>query len=333
MITQLDNNFLGATELTPSTLSTILENEWLRIWIPEEYQGLDYSLSQGIELLQNLAEQDGSLGWAVTLCSGANYFARNISPSIAREIFSSKDVCFGGSGMISGTAQKINDGYLINGQWKYATGAPHLTHFTLNAQIVEDGIPLIDENENPIFLSFFLNADQVEIIPTWNTMGLIATDSHDFTVNDILVSKENSFKYDHFYGNDILDRIPFQVFADLTLIVNYLGMAKHFAKAGLEIKELSQLTHLIEYLDEKTSEVFSFAKSVETELSESTTLSDHLAEAIHISGETIVKELIQQISTIFPLLGMKASETSEEINQVYRDFFTATQHKNFRSKR
>lgn len=330
MTAHLEYRLFGVTKLSTDTINRIIDNEWLRIWIPRQFNGLDYSLSQGLDLLLNLAEQDGSLGWTVTLCSGANYFSRNITPKAAESIFSSKDVCFGGSGMIGGTAKKVDGGYIINGKWGYATGAPHLTHFTLNAQIVENNIPQVDEKGNPKFLSFFLSADQVNILDTWNAMGLIATSSHDFEVVDQLVPIENSFIYDHFYSNDVLDRIPFQVFADLTLIVNYLGMANHFAKAGKQIKELVQFEDLINYVALKTREVFNFAKEVEKQLSENTSLSEDLAENIHTSGENIVAELIHQVSIIYPQLGIKASLINEEINQVYRDFFTATQHKNFR---
>lgn len=326
----LRKSLISAKEIDANTLQVIYDNAWLRIWIPKKYNGSGTSLTKGIQLLQELAEVDGSLGWTVTLCSGANYFARNILPEKARELFVNPRICLGGSGMIGGTAEKQDNGYLINGEWTYATGAPHLTHFTLNAQIYENGELQFDKSGNPRFLSFFLGADQVEIIDSWNTMGLVATASHDFKVNDQFVANENSFAYDHFYGNDILDKIPFQVFADLTLIVNYLGIAKHFAEAGLELKDLNLLIELRDFIADQTNKILLFASEVEAQLEHRGQLDDALIDQIHMTGEKIIAELIKRINHTYPLLGIKAAQINEEINQVYRDFFTATQHKNFR---
>ena len=43
-----------------------------------------------------------------------------------------------------------------------------------------------------------------------------------------------------------------------------------------------------------------------------------------------VEKNTQFIIEIYPQLGIKASKINEEINQIFRDYFTATQHRNFR---
>ena len=62
------------------------ENLW-NIWVPKAFGGLECSLSDGLKTLQALARLDGSLGWTVTLCSGANFFIGNLRPEVAREVF------------------------------------------------------------------------------------------------------------------------------------------------------------------------------------------------------------------------------------------------------
>ncbi|ULT45226.1 hypothetical protein KRR40_19215 [Niabella defluvii] len=82
-------------------------------------------------------------------------FAGYIHSNKAASIFSSPKVCFGGSGAVGGVAAKVKDGY-VNGFWRYATGAPHLTHFTANCTIEEDGRPLLNEDNRPVVRSFSL---------------------------------------------------------------------------------------------------------------------------------------------------------------------------------
>lgn len=224
--------------LSPNTIERIFRNAWTRIWIPKEYYGLEVPLTEGLRLLEYLAKEDGSLGWVVTLTSGANYFARNIKPEVAKKIFTDTRVCFAGSGMIGGTAEKVGDKYILNGKWLWGTAAPYATHFSFNAQIVENGVPQTNSDGTPMFRSFFLEKDKVQSYDTWNAFGLIATATNEFQVHNVEVTEDNSFQYNKsYFDRGPLDRIPFVVMADITILVNYIGIAKHYLEESLSIKK------------------------------------------------------------------------------------------------
>jgi alkylation response protein AidB-like acyl-CoA dehydrogenase len=317
-------------KLNPAILQEIFDKEWTRIWIPKIYNGLDLPLQEGLCLLQSLAKRDGSLGWLVTLTSGANYFSRNIKPEIAQKIFTNPKVTFGGSGKIGGTAEKIGDKYLLNGYWTYGTGAPYLTHFSFNAQIVENGNPQTDASGNPIFRSFFLEADKVQYLETWNTFGLIATATHDFEVKNVWVTEENMFQYNHSYFDGIMDKIPFPVMADVTILVNHIGVAEHFLEESLNIRQTAVQKEFEAYLKGQIEQFYHIAEQIEEILTESDTLSAEFSEKVHAFGEDFVQNTAVYIAKIHPYLGMKASKFNEPINQIFRDYFTLTQHIHFR---
>lgn len=327
---ELRKKLLQAEGFDDKVLQTVYDAKWQQIWVPKEYGGLGYSFSEGLKVLEHVSEIDGSLGWFVTLCSGANYFSRNLKPEIAQKLFKQPDICFGGSGMLGGNAEKIGDSYLINGLWNYATGAPYLTHFTLNAQIVKNGIPLVDNEGQPEFRSFILDAPQVKLIPSWKSMGMVATASHSFTVENQYVPQENSFIYNSFFTSDPLNHIPFGIFADLTLLVNYLGMANHFLECSFMIKTETIQGAFKEYLNKASQKMHDYATKVEGCLSEKIAPDEVLVSEIHAFGEEVVESLTLYITGLYRLLGIKASVLNEEINQIFRDFFTATQHSNFR---
>src|SRR5699024_141937 len=127
-----------------------------------------------------------------------------------------------------GTAEKQGDTYLISGTWRYATGAPYLTHFTLNAKIIENGIPLKHPDGSPVFRSFVLPKSQVTVVEDWNTMGLQSTATHSFVVDRVKIHQDYSFMYNEFHHEQPIFKIPFALFADLTTWVNYVGMAEHY---------------------------------------------------------------------------------------------------------
>ena len=328
-INSIRQQLLNVDSFSQSILDLIHHEKWLNIWVPKQYNGLGLSLSEGLKILQSVSKIDGSLGWFVTLCSGANYFSRNLKPETAFKLFSSQKTCFGGSGMLGGTAEKTGENYIINGLWDYATGAPYLTHFTLNAKIIEYGKEILDENNQPLFLSFILDKSQVQLISTWKSMGMVATSSHSFEVKKQIVHQDYSFIYNHFYSDDLVEKIPFRIFADLTLLANYLGIAEHFLEKSLEITTELQ-SSFENFLKKSTLEYIDYAKKVEVLLKENSTISEVLETEIHSFGTEIVSVITKHIIDIYPHLGIKASKINEEINQIFRDYFTATQHRNFR---
>src|ERR1700749_72002 len=71
-------NYSAAAEqiksLHPEQLSIIYQQGWFKLFVPEMYGGLALPLPEALQIEEALAWTDGSLGWTVTLCSGANWF-------------------------------------------------------------------------------------------------------------------------------------------------------------------------------------------------------------------------------------------------------------------
>lgn len=328
---ELRKKMHGVSEVPFEIIDQIHQKRLLQIWVPKVYDGLGLRLNQGLKILFDWSKIDGSLGWMLTLCSGANFFSRNLKPEIAKELFSDAKTCFGGSGMIGGTAEKQTDGtFLINGLWHFATGAPHLSHFTLNARLTENGKPLLDESGSEMIRSFVISKNQAEIIPNWKSMGMKATGTYSFTVENVKVSEDYSFIYDEFFTDDVLDKIPFRIFADLTLLVNYLGMASHFAEEAIKIRPHLDLNFFNERIEQAMKKVIEFADEIESLLNDSKLIISSKQSEIHDYSSALVESLSHQILEIYFQLGIKGSHTDSAVYQVFCDYFTATQHSNFR---
>lgn len=304
------------------------QNLW-NLWVPKSHGGLELSLSEGLMRLFSLAKTDGSLGWTVTLGSGANFFFGNLKEDVTEAIFvkTKSPVRFGGSGGVSGFADKEKGGYVITGKWKYATGAPYLTYFTLNAEVRVAGKKLRDEKGNPVVRSFLIARDEVEIIHDWNAMGLKATATHSFEVKGNWVPKSQSFLYDRYYHDDPIFKVPFSSFADLTLWVNYLGMASHFLEEARKV--LSQkkvLEPLSTVIDQSIAGFQGHAVQIEAQIKKAVTLSEQEITTIHQDAEASIARLSEAIIKVYPTLGIIACSEDHILNHIFRDYFTATQH-------
>lgn len=323
----------GATEVSTEIISQIHQERLLQIWVPKMYGGLGLRLHQGLKILYDWAKIDGSLGWMLTLCSGANFFSRNLKPSIAKKLFSNSTTCFGGSGMIGGTAERQQDGtFLINGLWHFATGAPHLSHFTLNAKLTKNGKPLLNENGEEMIRSFVIPQKDAKVIRDWKSMGMKATGTYSFEVKEVKVQTDFSFVYDKFFTEDILDSVPFRIFADLTLMVNYLGMAHHFSEEALLIRPQLNLETFEESIKETFHQIINFAEEVEAILESFQAITSEKQTEIHHFCESELEKLSHLILDIYFQLGIKATHTDSSIYQVFCDYFTAKQHSNFRKE-
>lgn len=318
----------NVTETFPSELLVWIkkQNLW-NLWVPENYGGLEMSLLDGLQKLKSLAKIDGSLGWTITLCSGANYFIGNLSHEVAQEIFLvPQKPILGGSGGIFGTAEKQENKYKICGRWRYATGAPYLTHFTLNARIIEDGKEVQNPDGSAEILSFVIPKKDVQIIEDWNTMGLKATATQSFKVDEVMVHEKYSFKYNQCYLPHPIFKIDFSVFADLTLWVNYIGMAEHFLEEASSLLSAEKLRDMAGVISSANDSISRYAQDIEKANTRESSTKEDYSQRIHEEAASSVRNLTKAIIKIYPFLGIKASTETSVLNKIFRDYFTATQH-------
>lgn len=328
---------IRAKMLDQDVLSLAYREKWFKIWVPKDYKGLGLALSEGCRLLEELAYWDGGLGWTVTLCSGANMFCGFIDPEVAEPIFRADDVCFGGSGMVAGKTRRVEEGYILDGIWRFATGAPHLTHFTCNTEV--------KGREAEGYRSFFVDKDRVLIHYDWDSFGLEATASHSFSMSGVAVPATAMFDIqpNHARLSDPLYRYPFIPFAQLTLFANYLGMFRRFCDLVQKLFfEKSRNSEWQENFGRRYFKVLDEASECASELRESyyvlleNSWRHHLQEdkeALAVELERIdqstkmgLKRMQEHILTLYPKCGTRAAQINKEINIVFRNFFTATQH-------
>ncbi|GAB3415023.1 acyl-CoA dehydrogenase family protein [Niabella aquatica] len=330
--------------LTPAILELAYKQKWFKLFVPKALGGLELNLPEALQYEEYLAYIDGSLGWTVTLCAGANLFCGYIQKKKAYTIFSKEKVCFGGSGAAGGVAREVKGGYIVNGYWKYATGAPHLTHFTANCVIEKDGKALLKEDGTPLTRSFFFNKNEVIVHKDWNTMGLKATAGHSFSVQDIKVSNDRSFIIDgsHTTLEGNIYKYPFLPFAEATIAVNTLGMTRHFLEEALYIIQQKKRQHARQgHAANRIAEIaIVSAQQKVYDLSDRfytiTDISWKELEHKHVSKKSVnkiaalsrlmVKECRQQVATIYPYCGLAATNNGTVINRAFRDIFTGSQH-------
>jgi len=328
--------------LHPGQLALIQQQRWFNLFVPANYRGLQLSLPEGLHLEESLAWTDGSIGWTVTLCSGANWFIGFLDRRLADLLFKNERVCLAGSGRVSGTATMIPGGYEISGFWKYASGSAHATAFTANCYIENDGTVLKDPAGMPLVRAFVFLREEITLHQDADFLGMVATSSNSFEVKQLKVAAERSFEINAGAENipSPIYRYPFMQFAEATLAVNVSGMAVRFMDLCEKL-----------FGDRDAAYSTPATKSAPTRLayavSQLAAARQSFYRAVHDSwsavekGEPVQQELLHQVSTqsrelastarrltdeLYPYCGLIAASRHSAMNRVWRDLHTASQH-------
>jgi len=331
-------------KIHPDQLAIIYEQKWFKLLVPAVYSGLEKSIPELVRLEESISWANGSLGWVVTLCCGAGWFGGFIDAQKAIEICSSINLCLAGSGAATGEAMITPNGYKISGKWEYASGAHHATHFTANCIIKNGDEVMLDEDGNPLILPFIFECSKIKILPAWKYTGMVATGSDAFAVQDIEVSTKHCFKIDPnaTIVNTPLYQYPFLQLAEATLAVNISGMAIHFmdicaaifAKKRGQVNLSSLQKDLLKGLwikqENKLRKVRkSFYSAVDNswvKLVKNGEPDEATMESVSKTSRLLAKTARECVDTLYPYCGLIAANTESEINQVWRDLHTASQH-------
>ncbi|NGP44798.1 acyl-CoA dehydrogenase [Bacillaceae bacterium SIJ1] len=318
-----------------AVLSFMQERKLFKLIVPETLGGAMRSLPEAIRTFQIASSINGSFGWLVTIGSGGGMFAPNFTEEAAKTYYTPKEAVIAGSGFPAGTAQKVDDGYIVNGEWLYCSGAQYASIFTATCKVEPS-------QAQPTFLSFIFEREQVDVIEDWNAIGLKATSSHTIRVKDQFVPEERTFsifKKQFDVGDKIYD-FPFLMFSEASFTSIVLGIGKHFFQEVdniLQEKTSSWNTErlaFVEDLKKRESQQFFEAESLfYQQLNDAWNkhtrgepLSAKEQQSFSLCSKKVVTTILASANTFFRVIGMQAVKEDTTINQIWRDLHTAAQH-------
>jgi alkylation response protein AidB-like acyl-CoA dehydrogenase len=320
------------------------------MYVPHACGGLQLPLPEILQIEECLAWADGSTAWVVTLCSGAAWFVGFLDEALSKEVFANPHVCFAGSGAATGTAQVTDTGYEINGNWKYASGALHATVFTANCVVWQHGKPLYHDNGTPVIRAFVLMKDEITLQKTWNSLGMVATASHSFEARHLQVPATRGFTIDARTTvlKHPLYQYPFLQLAETTLAVNLSGMAVRFldlcaplfdariARVSSSSPMIPDLQTMLNdarlRLDQCRNTFYAAVQVSWQQCNSGKSISSSVLDDVSVASHALAYRARTLVDLLYPYCGLAAADVSTEINRVWRNLHTASQHALFSSR-
>ncbi|AWB88274.1 hypothetical protein C2138_00760 [Salinibacterium hongtaonis] len=153
---------------------------------PKAFGGLEMSVGTFAEVVMEIAQGDPGSGWCYSLGHGHALSTAAWWPAdVQEEIYTTPRGYFRASQSMppSGTAKKVDGGYIINARSPYQSGSPYSTHATVHVML-EGG-----DEKNPTFVHAIVPEAQYSRVDDWGGDAILGMRSSGS--NSVLV--ENQF--------------------------------------------------------------------------------------------------------------------------------------------
>ncbi|KGT75236.1 hypothetical protein MA20_34930 [Bradyrhizobium japonicum] len=156
--------------------------------------GLELPLPDALEVIQNLARMDGSIGWtAMIACAGSLFLSLLPQETYDRVYSEGPDATIAGSVQPAGKAERAKDGWYISGRWPFVSGCSHADWMAGFCIMMDDGTPIVNGDGTSLVRGFVQPARDWSIEDTWHVAGLAGTGSHHIVLKDSFVPNKNFF--------------------------------------------------------------------------------------------------------------------------------------------
>jgi alkylation response protein AidB-like acyl-CoA dehydrogenase len=166
--------------LTEAVIEAYHEAELIGMWVPRSLGGHEFGPVTGARVIETLSHADSSSGWVqfvhalISATTGAY-----VGDEAVAEIFAGERMpLVSGHGTRPGLAVSHPGGYLLSGNWSFASGVKHASWTHSLAQVEDSG-------EFRIFTGRVEDA-KLEW-DSWNTLGLRATGSIDYSMDSVFI--------------------------------------------------------------------------------------------------------------------------------------------------
>jgi 3-hydroxy-9,10-secoandrosta-1,3,5(10)-triene-9,17-dione monooxygenase len=160
---------------------------------PKRYGGADFTTREMLNIYRALGAGCGACGWVVWATAGGNMWSNAFAEEVVAPVYESpwvgnRTFAVGGTSRhMSGTATKVDGGWMVKGVWPFATGSVHASHGYLAV--------FYDDTDDSKVGMVLVRKDQLVCRNDWDAMGLAATGSQTVATDGELFVPDERFAF------------------------------------------------------------------------------------------------------------------------------------------
>lgn len=182
--------------LNDAVVQGLWDSGLMQLQNPLEAGGREPSVPEMLEVWEELAWQDASVGWiGIANLPSAAFAAAYLPDAGFEEVFTrhANRVTVAGQFAPNGRGQVVEGGYQLTGAWNFGSGTGHSEFVVGGFMPIENGAPRMADNGLPELLVAVLPRSEIRFTDGWHVTGLKATGSFDYEVRDTFVPAHRTF--------------------------------------------------------------------------------------------------------------------------------------------
>lgn len=184
-------------ELPPAVVAAVTERDLFRLLVPRDLGGGEVTPMALFEIIEAIARHDASTAWCVGQNAVSAMLAAFLPSEPARHIFGQPSGVVAWGPPSAGEARAVEGGYVLSGQFNFASGSRHATWLGAHVPVIEkDGSKRVGADGAPVTYTLLFAKSDAQVSDTWHVMGLRGTGSDSYAVTDLFVPSPYALRRD-----------------------------------------------------------------------------------------------------------------------------------------
>ncbi|MBT9383567.1 hypothetical protein KM176_06840 [Pseudooceanicola sp. CBS1P-1] len=310
---------------------------------PTKFGGDAMAPHHFLKMVEKIGEVDGSAAWVAAFGSANTYIAALPDEAQAEIYATGPDQVYAGGLYPLQKAERVDGGWQVSGRWKFASGCMGADWIGVGI-VGSDSVQRAAEGLPPEVLMAVAPAAEVEIIETWDVMGMQGTGSHDTQVKDRFYPDMWTCKrgamgiYD-----EALYRYPPLAFQAQVHAACNLGLARAALDLATQMSggaklmpgapRLADRAYFRTGLAEGEARMraarayyYEMAEKAWDELAHNAEVSPETNNLLRLSASHAARAATDTIQHCFRISGMAAIQEGHQMQRILRDCLVVTQH-------
>jgi alkylation response protein AidB-like acyl-CoA dehydrogenase len=171
-------------------MAALIDAQVFRACQPKRFGGFELPFGTPTDIAIEIARFCGSTGWVAGIIGSHSWWIGKCDPEAQEEIFAGgPDTLIGGGfNATRATADRKDGGYVISGEWVFASGIDHCPWAAVAANVPRDG-------QVPDFTMFLLPRRDYQIRDVWRAPGLKGTGSNTIVADGLFVPAHRAARF------------------------------------------------------------------------------------------------------------------------------------------
>ncbi len=174
-------------QLSDELVQDINDAGLIQILQPERLGGLEIGFPELVEVGLVLGQYDMSAAWIANILAIHHWWGALTSPQLQEEIWGDNPHClFADAFAPLGTGEAVDGGYVVSGQWPFASGILW-SEWYAGGTIIPTG-----DGQPPRYLMCFVPKSDYTVLDDWDTVGMRGTGSCSVSVDKVFVPEHRA---------------------------------------------------------------------------------------------------------------------------------------------